>query len=91
MGIISHLPALEMILSLVVLTWNNPEDPRSRVESNFIFNFTSTVNSEHLKIMYTNVDSLMNKRDELRALIQNKSYDVIALKEILPKNKIQKL
>lgn len=39
--------------------------------------------------MYTNVDSLMNKRDELRALIQNKSYHVIALTEILPKNKDQ--
>jgi hypothetical protein len=39
--------------------------------------------------MYTNVDSFMNKRDELRALIQNKSYDVIALTEILPKNKDQ--
>jgi hypothetical protein len=31
----------------------------------------------------------MNKRDELRALIQNKSYDVLALTEILPKNKDQ--
>ena len=39
--------------------------------------------------MYTNVDSFMNKRDELRALIQNKSYDVIALTEILLKNKDQ--
>jgi hypothetical protein len=39
--------------------------------------------------MYTNVDSFMNKRDELRALIQNKSYDVIALTEILPTNKDQ--
>jgi hypothetical protein len=37
-------------------------------------------------VQYTNV---MNKRDELRALIQNKSYDVIALTEILPKNKDQ--
>ena len=55
-------------------------------ESSFIFNFSSTVNSEHLKVMYTNVDSFMNKRDELGALIQNKSYDVIALTEILPKN-----
>jgi hypothetical protein len=31
----------------------------------------------------------MYSRDELRALIQNKSYDVIALTEILPKNKDQ--
>ena len=39
--------------------------------------------------MYTNVDSFMNKRDEPRAPIQNKSYDVIALTEILLKNKDQ--
>ena len=41
-------------------------------ESSFIFNFSSTVNSEHLKVMHTNVDSFMNKRDELRALIRIK-------------------
>ena len=63
--------------------------PNKEQESSFIFNFSSTVNSEHLIVLYTNVDSFMNKRDELGALIQNKSYDVIALTEILPKNKDQ--
>lgn len=36
--------------------------------------------------MYSNVDSLFNKKDELEVLIADKNYDVIALTEIFPKN-----
>jgi len=39
-----------------------------------------------LKILYSNVDTFMNKKDELLNLISDKDYDVIALTEIYPKN-----
>ena len=39
-----------------------------------------------LNCMYSNVDSLLNKRSELLSLISEKEPDIICLTEILPKN-----
>ena len=40
-----------------------------------------------MKILYTNADSLNNKKDELNDLINIKNPDIIAITEINPKNK----
>ena len=40
-----------------------------------------------LKILYTNADSLTNKMDELKALVQENDYDVICITETQPKYK----
>ena len=39
------------------------------------------------KIFYTNADSLLNKTDELLALITNNQFDNIVITEVLPKNR----
>ena len=39
--------------------------------------------------MYTNADCLCNKRDELTALINERKPDIIAITEVLPKNRSQ--
>ena len=36
--------------------------------------------------MYTNIDSMLNKREELFALISIREPDIVILTEILPKN-----
>ena len=36
---------------------------------------------------YTNADSLLNKRDELTALVNVNKFDIIGITEILPKNR----
>ena len=41
---------------------------------------------EQLNCLYSNVDSLLNKKDELEARISQSKPDVIALTEIFPKN-----
>ena len=40
-----------------------------------------------LKVIYTNADSYLNKRNELSALIEKEKPDVICMAEIFPKNK----
>ena len=42
-------------------------------------------NDDNLKVMYTNADSLLNKKDELIAAIAENDYDVISITEIKPK------
>ena len=39
------------------------------------------------KICYTNADSLLNKRDELLALLTKYHFDIIVITEVLPKNR----
>ena len=39
-------------------------------------------------MLYTNSDSLMNKRDELETLISINKYDIVVIREVLPKNRI---
>ena len=39
-------------------------------------------------MLYTNADSLMNKRDELETLISINKYDIIVITDLLPKNRI---
>ena len=39
-----------------------------------------------LKCIYTNVDSLLNKREELRVIAQDQNADIIGLTELKPKN-----
>ena len=41
-----------------------------------------------LKVLYSNVDSLLNKRNEMSATIDINKPDIICLVEILPKNRI---
>ena len=41
---------------------------------------------EQLNCLYSNVDSVLNKKDELEARISQTKPDVIALTEIYPKN-----
>ena len=43
-------------------------------------------NTVGLKCVYTNVDSLSNKRDELNLLIADEHPEIIGLAEIKPKN-----
>lgn len=38
--------------------------------------------------MYTNVDSLYNKLGELKTLLKDKNYDIVALTEIFPKSQV---
>ena len=45
---------------------------------------TSTV----LKILYTNIDSYLNKREEFQSAIDNVDPDIICMVEILPKVKV---
>ena len=47
---------------------------------------TAHVHKHNLKIMYTNVDSLLNKRVELQAHIVQHAPDVICITEVVPKN-----
>ena len=42
--------------------------------------------SNSLKCLYTNTDSLLNKRDELLHSVVDNCYDIICLNEIIPKN-----
>ena len=42
-------------------------------------------NSVYLKIIYTNVDTLKNKMEELETIICNQKPDIISLVEIFPK------
>ena len=42
------------------------------------------ISSAH--VFYSNVDSLLNKRDELLARVSTEKPDIIALTEIFPKN-----
>ena len=39
-------------------------------------------------MLYTNADSLMNKRDELETLISINKYDIVVITEVLPKTRI---
>ena len=39
-------------------------------------------------MLYTNADSLMNKRDVLETLISMNKYDIFVITEVLPKNRI---
>lgn len=56
------------------------------------FSESGSLNSKNLdrdgkiSILYTNVDSLMNKRDELEVEINIKQPDVIIVTEVYPKN-----
>ena len=43
--------------------------------------------TQNLKIIYSNVDQLPNKRDELGKLVLDQNPDIIQLTEILPKHK----
>ncbi len=50
---------------------------------------SGTLNHDHFKgvnVLYANIDSLLNKREELKTLILVKDPDIIILTEILPKN-----
>ena len=38
------------------------------------------------KVLYSNVDSLLNKRNELKCIIKDEDYDILLFTEILPKN-----
>ena len=48
---------------------------------------TSSKSVSHVKIIYSNVDTLINKREELADLVNNKDPDIIMLNEIFPKYK----
>lgn len=37
--------------------------------------------------MYTNADSILNKREELMAMVELHHYDIIVITETLPKNR----
>ena len=50
------------------------------------FNDNSKKNLPNCKSMYTNSDSLLNKRDELQALLEIHDPDIVAITEISPKN-----
>ena len=43
---------------------------------------------DFFKILYTNVDSLINKIDELKLLIRQEEPHLVAVTEILPKNSV---
>ena len=47
---------------------------------------TTTVHTEHTKILHSNVDSFNNKKEELLSLIEIKQDDIIALTEVYSKN-----
>jgi len=47
---------------------------------------TSDCDAGNIKVMYSNVDSLLNKKDELITRISDDKPDIIALSEIKPKH-----
>lgn len=47
----------------------------------------SKILNSGLKVVYTNADSLLNKRDELLAIIEIDKPDIIVVTELLPKNR----
>jgi exonuclease III len=57
----------------------------------FTTNGFSTNSVLILKCFYTNADSLMNKRSELLATIEDERLDVICVTEILPKNPVAEI
>ena len=48
--------------------------------------FINSKSRENLKVMYTNIDVITNKQDELRANIEVEAPDIIAIAEIKVKN-----
>ena len=43
---------------------------------------------EKLRVLYTNADTLLNKKEELNLRISQENQDIIAMVEILPKNRL---
>lgn len=41
---------------------------------------------EGLTLYYTNADNLVNKRDELQIIINDKNPDILIITEVFPKN-----
>ena len=61
------------------------------INSASTFHGSTTQNSTHvveqgLKVIYTNIDTFLNKREELETLINQQNPEVICLVEILPKS-----
>ena len=49
-------------------------------------NLFEQINKSGLNIYYANVDSVLNKREELQVIVDNKDPDMIVLTEVYPKN-----
>jgi hypothetical protein len=64
----------------------NNNQRRKKKASRYRFNKLETNNTSKLNILYTNSDSLLNKRHELDLVIDKTKPDVICLTETLPKN-----
>ena len=39
-----------------------------------------------IKFLYTNADGVMNKREELEAMVEEEKPDIVAITEAIPKN-----
>ena len=59
----------------------------NRVLNHNIFNhaFNESVDSSSFKVLYTNCDSLLNKKSELECVVEIQQPKVILLSEIRPK------
>ena len=61
-----------------------PEDNTS--DNSLSSNLFEQINKSCLNIYYANVDSVLNKREELQVIVDNKDPDMIVLTEVYPKN-----
>ena len=57
------------------------EDETQRVTNNIV-----QQKKDRIRILYTNADGVLNKREELAGMVEEHSPDVIALTEVKPKN-----
>ena len=78
-------------MSLVIFVTNSDHCPQrtvySYVSSHNDFDLCR-VDLIHscLKIFYTNADTLLNKLNELRLIIEASCHDVVVMTEVLPRN-----
>jgi len=64
-----------------------PPPPYNSMYSFNVLNDVDSVNFKNgLKVLYSNVDSLINKRTELLHVMEDGDFDLIVFTEVLPKN-----
>ena len=67
------------------MSYNNIRNKHSQSLKGF--NKNGGIESESLKIIYTNADQLMNKMIELEQVVQVEDPDIVGITEVLPKRK----
>ena len=84
----SPMPSAETEKRSSTARWRYPKVD-NKTWKNSKHNVTAKIklneNSSHLLCMYTNVDSLFNKKEELLARVNALNPDIIGITEVLPK------